>query len=399
VNLLVVSSWWPCPADNGSRVRALELVRELAKRHVVTMLAFGRAGDEQEDWRPLDRLCRTVHVVRAAGHASAIRRLAGWLSPVPRHFVQTDSPVMRRLVRKLWPGHDAAIALQIDAARYVATADLRIPRVFEEVELTVPRERVTRAARTYERVRHGLTWMKHKRFVRRLVEHFDAATVVSQHEKAMLEAIGADARRIRVVPNGVRVDADPIVGQRVNRVIYPGSIRYAANLDAVRYFVREILPQVRRASPSLEFVVTGDTGTIDLREFEMPGVRFTGLLPDVGPLIRESAACVVPLRIGGGTRLKVLQAMALGTPVISTSKGIEGLELQSECHAMVADAADAFARGVLALLNRPDDASRMAGAALALVRDRYDWTASGEALECALEVARDRFARARRDRT
>jgi glycosyltransferase involved in cell wall biosynthesis len=91
--------------------------------------------------------------------------------------------------------------------------------------------------------------------------------------------------------------------------------------------------------------------------------------------------------------------MALGTPVISTSKGIEGLDLQAGCHAMVADAADGFASGVLAVLNRPDEACRMADAARALVRHRYDWTASGEALECALERARDRFNRARRDRT
>ncbi len=118
-----------------------------------------------------------------------------------------------------------------------------------------------------------------------------------------------------------------------------------------------------------------------------PGVRFTGSLPEVDSVIAESAMCVVPLRIGGGTRLKVLQAMALSTPVVSTSKGIEGLAIEPERHVLVADSPDAFAAQVLRLLSDAPLVQGLTREALRLARERYAWPQIGDALERVINEA------------
>jgi glycosyltransferase involved in cell wall biosynthesis len=156
----------------------------------------------------------------------------------------------------------------------------------------------------------------------------------------------------------------------------------------VRYFVRDVLPTVRRTRPDARLVVTGSTDGADLDGLSArDGVEFTGRLPEVDAVVAGSEVCVVPLRIGGGTRLKVLKAMALGTPVVSTARGIEGLEVQDGRHLLVgADAAE-FASRVVALLEEPARGATLAAEARRLVSDVYDWERVGALWEQVIEGA------------
>src|SRR5262249_51624534 len=138
---------------------------------------------------------------------------------------------------------------------------------------------------------------------------------------------------------------------RPGRMIYSGSVTYFANLDAVRYFAQDIFPLIRRARPA-SFVITGSTGDIDVSDLLLDGtVTFTGRVPDAAHLVAHSSVVVVPLRIGGGTRLKILEAMAVGTPVVTTRKGAEGLDVEHGENILIADSPDAFAKAVLRVLD------------------------------------------------
>jgi glycosyltransferase involved in cell wall biosynthesis len=385
MRLLAVSTWLPYPLDNGSRVRAYHLLRHLARQHSVTLLAFGTLT-ESEDTAPLRAFCADVTVVPPSTLAGRRLSARGLLSPVPRYFVQTDSPAMRSLIVRHVPRHDVAIGMQVDAARYLRAA--RIPRIFEEAEVGLILDRYARADSPVKRVRHGLTWWKSRRFVGHLANDFDRTTVVSARERNHLQAIGCDVRRVAIVPNGVEVPRSAMPTRRVPRLVYPGSVQYVANLDAVAYFVREILPLVRKRRADVEFTVTGSTSGVDLGGLDRcNGVVFTGRLPEIDTLIAESAACVVPLRIGGGTRLKVLQAMALGTPVVSTRKGIEGLDQDIERHVLLADRPADYADLILQLLDEPMLGSRLAISARAFVQERYTWGSIGVALDEVIEAA------------
>lgn len=382
MKLLVLSTWWPYPLDNGSRVRAFHLIRDLARRHDVTLVSFGLAQG-REVTAPLEAFCARVEVVPPVLVGAAGLGVRGLLSPTPRHFVQTDNRMMRARVAELATTHDAAVAMQIDVARYLA--ELRsLPRLFDEVEVTVPREQFSRAASLKAKARHGLTWWKFRGYVKSLVTSVERATVVSALEREALAAMGCDANRVDVVPNGVEVTPLPAPGPRARRIIYPGAVTFSANLDAVRFFVHEIFPLIRRDHPDVEFWVTGATDGVAIEDLRLPGVVFTGRLPSVDEAIIGSAAVVVPLRVGGGTRLKILQAMALGTPLVSTRKGAEGLDVDPGRHLLIADEPQPFAAAVHRLLTDQNLGGALRAEAWGLVRAKYDWGVVGAQLEASL---------------
>lgn len=398
MELLVVSTWLPYPPDNGSRIRAYELLRHLARRHSVTLLSFG-APAPPDDLVALRSFCKHVEVVPPTPLRGGRLGMRGLLSPVPRYFVQTESARMGSLVAAHVLRHHAAMALQVNAALYLSRWQA-IPRIFEEVEVGIYRDSPSQETSAAGRGRRRLTRWKSQRFFRGLVNRFDRSTVVSETERDHLVAIGCDRNRIAVVRNGMRAP-DVLLPRAVRawQLVYPGSVTYSANLDAVRHFVREVLPLVRRVRPDVTFVVTGSTEGVEIADLaECEGVTFTGHLPDVDSLVMESAACVVPLHIGGGTRLKVLQAMALGTPVVSTEKGIEGLDVEPERHVLVADGRESFAAQVLRVLSEPVLAEALSTNGHRLVRERYGWDAIGELLESVVYAAVDEHAsRARAD--
>ena len=193
-----------------------------------------------------------------------------------------------------------------------------------------------------------------------------------------------------LIPNGAEVTPPAAVyGQPApGSIIYAGSVTYAPNLEAVEYFIHEILPRVRAAVPGVVFTVTGRTDGVDidgLRDDE--GVRFPGLLDDIRTAIAQSWLSVAPIRSGGGTRLKILESLALGTPVVTTSKGIEGLRLEDGLHVLIADEAPAFAANVVKLLGDPELRRRLGEEGRREVALHYDWDRIGAAFCSVVERA------------
>lgn len=387
MKLLVVSSWFPYPPDNGSRIRAYQLLRQLALRHRVTLVCLD-SPRSPDDLRPLEDLTvglQAIQLPRSTDWHSAVR---GWFSPVPRHYVQTENLDVRALVHASPGRYDAAIAFQPKAGVYVADLAGTMPTVLDEMEVGLMRDLCLQSRSSWRRARYGLTWAKFVRFTRSLLQRFDASTVASSQERDHLLAMGCDVDRVTVVPNGVEVPLTVVPAKREARLIYPGSVTFSANLEAVRYFVRDVWPLVRSECPALSFWVTGATDGVYIDDLRRTGgVTFTGRLPEVDTLIAQSAACVVPLRVGGGTRLKILQAMALSTPVVSTSKGIEGLDVAPDVHVLLGDSPRAMADQVVRVVHDSGLARRIATAAKAVVRERYTWESIGRTFEGVLESA------------
>ena len=388
MRLLVLSSWFPFPPSNGSKLRAFRLLEALATRHSVTLLSFAEPGEEQ-GVPALEAICDKVFTV--PGNPFKPQRPLGSLelfSRVPRSYAQTYSVDMQRLVDTEVVSNDAAVAFQLGGALYLRERG-SIPRVVDELEVGVLREQHLSQPLGLQRLRRGLTWWKYARFVRELIGQFDRATVVSDLERAHLENAGCDVTHVEVVPNGVdRSDLSRANHPKPGRLIYPGSVTYSANLDAVRYFVNEILPKVQATRPDASLQVTGATGNVDVSGLSgKAGVTFTGYVDDAKKLVAHSSACVVPLRIGGGTRLKILESMALGTPVVSTSKGAEGLALTPEEDILIADTPDDFARQTLRLLDDFVLRARLAANARRLVEQTYTWDRIGGQLNDVLTAA------------
>lgn len=217
-----------------------------------------------------------------------------------------------------------------------------------------------------------MTWAKHRRFMSRLLENFMLCTVVSDIERQMLASAVPGYKAIHVVPNSV--DAEPVgrkAGARLaDSLIFTGSLRFAPNHDAMTWFLSEIFPAVRAEVPGVRLTITGDAGLQP--PVTAPNVVLTGQVADVRSLVAASAISLAPIRVGGGTRLKILEAMALRTPVVATTKAVEGLDARNGEHVLIADTPREFAEAVRRLLQDPAAAGEMAERAWRLYHSRYD---------------------------
>jgi glycosyltransferase involved in cell wall biosynthesis len=351
------------------------LLGGLAESYEVDLVALVDEPVATEHVMAARERCARVEVVLKRRFAPRSRRaLAAFVHPLPRSVVATYTPEMRdtvdRLVAEREP--DVVVVSQIHVARYALHLD-GVPRVLDELEPAVLRGNGPDDDDLSWRAR--LTWSKVRRYLRRVVRTFDATTVVSEQERDNVLAIVPGAT-VEVVPNGIDVERNRPVAAAPEQgtMIYPGAPTFDFNREAVRWFADEVLPTVRAARPDARLRVTG---RIDgLAGTSLPrtdGLEYTGYLDDVRPTITASWCTVVPLRRGGGTRLKVLESLALGTPVVSTTKGVEGLDLVAGEEVVVGDSANDVAVAIVELLGDAERRATLAEAGRRAVEQRYDW--------------------------
>jgi len=398
MNILCITAWFPYPPDNGARSRLYHLLRELGGRHCLDLLSFVRLGEEKPDARALGVPCRLLGAVPfRMSSPLRLRALLGLLSPHPRSLLNTYSAAMDALVHQALERrrYDVVLASEIGPGIYTSryVRDVRsVPRVVEDLELSMIWAKVEAQSTALGRWRHRLTWWKHRRYIADLLRRMDGCTVASRQERRMVLGVVPGYRPLEVVPNGVdmaryRGDFGPV---EPDTLVFPGALTYEANFDAMRFFLADIFPRIRAARPGVVLRITGRTEGVDLHRLPLgDGVILTGYLKDVRPTVARSAVCVVPLRVGGGTRLKILEAMALGTPVVSTAKGAEGLEARPGDDILIADEPPAFADAVLRLLDDEALRARLSANGRRLVAEQYGWDRIGQWLDQFLcEVVR-----------
>lgn len=373
--LLFLSRWFPYPPNNGSKLRIFNLLRGLSEEHDVTLLSFADRPGAALDRSGLVPLCREIHVVPWQPYRpDSLQARLAFFNPKPRSVIDTFSPEMEARVEQCVAGGqvDAVIASQIDTAAY-APAFAHLPALFEEVEVGVLYEQFTQAPSLWNRIRYGLTWAKHRRYLSRLLQRFEACTVVSERERTLLQEVAPGIEQVELIPNCINLDDYGHVHTlpEPNTLIFTGSFTYYVNYEAMVWFLERVYPRIRQRVPEVRLVITGDHADLPLPN--APNVTLTGFVDDVHSLIAGSWISLAPIHAGGGTRLKILEAMALRTPVVSTSKGAEGLALQDGKHLLLGDTPQAFADAVIHLLQEPGLRTRLADNALQQVRAHYHW--------------------------
>lgn len=399
MRIVFLSRWLPYPADNGSKIRIFNILKQLSRRNEVSLCSFAEATDEIDRAATgLASICLDLRAVPNRPYRSdSARALAGFFALQPRSMVDSYSPAMAAAIddacRRNRP--ELIVASQVGMIPYA----LRLrdtPAILEELELATYLDATNSARSRGQRLRASSTWLKLKSYLGRVLHRFAACTVASEAERAILRGILPDYSTVKVIPNAV--DLPRYAGNfglpRPNTLIFSGALTYDANFDGLRYFLAEVFPLIRQAIPSVELRVTGRTDGVDLGSLpKLTGVQFTGYLDDVRPIIAQSWVSVVPLRLGGGTRLKILEAMALGTPVVSTSKGVEGLDVVDGESVLIANEPAVFARRVIDLIQSPVLRGSLAACGRRVVATKYDWHAVGPELDSLIaQVGRGRVA-------
>lgn len=400
VRILVLSNWFPYPTDNGARIRTNALLRQLARWHELSLISFTRDGDGGpracEEVGTFCRVLATVPYQRAP--VSRLRSISGLFSTLPRALVTTQTQEMQACIQRALDRYcfDLVMASEIGPGLGVSTylpSIKEMPCVVEDLEPLMIWGQIRAQRTTGGKARCWLTWLKHRQYTIRLLKRVEGCTVPSEPERELVNSLLPTYQRVAIVPNGVDVAryrgdwGSPIS----DTLIFPGALTYAANFEAMAFFLSEVFPLIHGRRPGVRLYITGRTDGVALHRLpRCEGVEFTGYVEDIRPLIAQSWVCVLPILTGGGTRIKALEAMALGTPVVSTSTGIEGLEVRHGEHALVADEPAEFAEVVVQLLGDPALRSRLAANGRELVATHYTWEQSGAALDTFLRQVVER---------
>jgi glycosyltransferase involved in cell wall biosynthesis len=355
-------------------LRIFNLLRGLSEQHLVSLITFTE-HDNQPTPRALSELCQEVRQVPTRFYnANSLRALLGLLSPKPRVLVDRHVQEMEDLVRQAIQtgSFDLAIASQWYMAAYLEK-NHSVPAIFEEVEVGVFRDKVNRSKEPIQRWRHRMTTLKMQSYFRNLVPRFGACTVASSNEQRIVRKMVPGYEPVEIIPNGVMVsDYDGFRMQpEEGTLVFSGSFRYEPNYQAMYWFMDAVYPLIAQKVPDLKVTITGQHDNRPLPHDEH--VWRTGFVRDVRPYVAEAWGSLAPLQVGGGTRLKILEAMALGTPVVATSKGAEGLDAVPGEHLLLADKPEEFAEAVIRLMQDESLRCHLADNAYRLVREMYDW--------------------------
>lgn len=387
MKILFLSRWFPHPPDNGARIRVLSLLRGLARKHRVDLISFVEDPPSPESCEVLrEFLGEVLTVPYRAFQPGKLTALAGFFSPTPRSLLDTYSRAMADAVFRLAvkERYDLVIASELDMAPYARLVS-GARKVLEELEVTKIARRSLDEPHLLRRLRYGLTWWKLSRYLVRLLGEFDGCTVVSELEREVVMRCAPQLKNMAVIPNGVDLSFYQPADEREmepESLIFTGAVSYRVNFEGLEYFAREIYPLILAERPGARLYVTGKTDPAPLEQLNLrEKMVFTGYLADLRPMLRRACVNVVPLLTGGGTRLKILEGWAAGTPIVSTSRGAEGLLFEDGRHLLIADQPGQFARAVLRILSDPALRASLRENGRALVETHYDWNAIVDRLD------------------
>jgi len=406
--ILFLTPQLPYPPQQGTAIRNFNLLAHIARHYTVDLVTFLQPDDELSPDSPLHQLCQSIVTVPSPQRSLYQRLRTTLTSPLPDMALRLESPQMWRRLGELLStrAYDVIQTEGIEMAAYgLAVAGVRLTPGASTIESQRPRPRVVfddhnaeyvlqqrafqtdlRRLRRWAAAAYSLIqWQKLRRYERSVCQNADAVAAVSDVDAAALKRLVPGLQPV-VIPNGV--DLSLYAPDRVqpldlgpSALVFTGKMDFRPNVDAVQWFV-PILARVREVVPEARFFVVGQKPHARLFPLRShPAVEITGWVPDTRPYIAGAAVYVIPLRVGGGTRLKVLEAMALGRAIVSTRLGVEGFDVADGRELRMADTPEDFAQVVIELLHDKEQRDRLGAAARAFVESRYGWEQIVPAME------------------
>jgi glycosyltransferase involved in cell wall biosynthesis len=386
----------PFPPTNGHRVRNSTLLRAMAEEgHAVSLVAFAEPPELRDPQAAHGGTCHTVDLVPApdTGRRSGTRPLARLVAlprPLPYGAVRYRSQAMTGIIA-LHLARTAFDALIVDDIYLSSNVPdhTQVVTLLNKHDLTeVILERYL--AHESNPAKRAYAWLECQK-IRRLSDHVmrKSAGILACSEIDRAEILARlPAARVAIVPNVVPTDLP--TGQCVDdgrTVLFSGSMDFQPNIDGVQFFVSKVLPALHSRVPSVRFVVEGRNPSPSLCRWlaRVPGVEVTGTVPDMRVEVAKATVCVVPLRIGSGTRLKILEAGAMGKAVVSTRLGAEGLEFIDGKEIVLADEPQDLAKAVAELLADANRRAEIGDAACRRVEAEYSLSALRQAVRTALD--------------
>ncbi len=388
MNILVLTPYIPYPPSFGGSVRVYHLIRQLNRRHDVHLLSFREeagAGDP-EGLRPF---CRSITLIPRIVGDKRRQQLMSLFSPRSFqwrfHYSQDMQAALDRLVGE--QGIELILVEFSQMAGYSFPSG--VPVVLDEhnVEYDLLDRMAAREGGSCRKLFNRIEAAKFRR------EELAAArraalTLVTSERDGQLLASRIPGLKTAVITNGVECAhfSRPSGPRHPDSAVFVGATHYFPNEDGVLFFLREVHETIRRKLPAFKLTVVGGNPPSSITAYRSDSIEITGFVKDVRPYMWAASVFIVPLRMGGGTRFKIIEAMAAGVPVVSTRLGAEGIPVTDGRELLLADDPVAFAGAVCKVLSDPALAGSLGRAGVEFVRRRFDWSVIGDKLNAALEM-------------
>ncbi len=384
VKLLFLTPQLPFPPYQGTTLRNFNILKHLAPRHEIHLLSFGAPSELENS--PLREFCARIEIAPPPTRRLWRRAFETFFHPLPDMARRLDSPLLAQKLQTLLNvnRYDVVQIEGIEMAHAWFNQKSKIENqklIFDDhnAEWTLQKTAYETDRQNPKRLHGALySWIQYhklKRFERAVCLQADAVVAVSQPDADALTALDAQIKPV-VIPNGVDCEFyTPSDAARAEwSCVFTGKMDFRPNVDACVWFADEILPALRAEIPRAQVALVGQKPSEQVLALrQRAGVTVTGLVPDTRPYIADAAVFVVPLRMGSGTRLKVLEAMALGKAIVSTSFGVAGIECENGRDVLIADTAPEFARAIANVMRDPERARALGRRARRLAEEKYDW--------------------------
>ena len=398
MNILWLNAGLLLPLDKGGKLRTWHLMRHLAANHDITYLSFADPADTDAHRAGMREVCTRLETVPRSDPPKGTLRFyldAGKYitDPVPYAVAKYHSASYAARVQELL-GARKFDAVVCDFLVPLVNMPDRLPcpaiLFTHNVEAEIWRRHAETAANPVSRRLLARQWRRMLRFERNALARFDLVLAVSEVDGVTFERLYPNALRtpVHVVTTGVdkQYFTPAETPTRRAHVVFTGSMDWLPNEDGMLYFAREIFPRIRQQEPEATLSIIGRSPTPAVRRLgEDPAIEVTGRVDDVRPHVAAGSVYVVPLRIGGGTRLKIFEAMSMGKAVVSTTVGAEGLPVTHGADIFIADDPAGFADAVVRLIRNDRERQELEAAARRLVVEQYDWSAVAHDFEDALD--------------
>ena len=397
MKLLFLANRTPYPPFRGDKLKIYHLAKRLAaKGHELTLLTFAQSAEDFAAREKLETIFKEVHLVSLPAWKSAMNCLAAaWDSKPVQVLYFQDATMRKKLVEVLRANHFDAVHVQhLRMAPYLA-GNKFIPRILDLPDAFSlywqRRKSVDRGF--FQRQFEAMEGARVLRYEPVMKDYELALTCSAEDLEYLQQTHGA--ANLRLLPNGVDLDTfyprDHDYSHN-QTLLFTGNMDYAPNVDAVQYFSEEILPLIRRSYPAVRLVIAGQRPVESVRKLAGEGIEVTGFIEDLAAKYNEASVVVAPLRFGAGTQNKVLEAMAMGIPVVCSNIGFAGLGIAQGEGAFMQVQPDAFAQSVIELLNDEALRRRTGHKGIEVMRQRFGWDAIATRLEDYFSEAISQFA-------
>lgn len=390
---LVIAPFSPYPLVFGGAIRLYHLLKMFAQVSDVTLLAYRSWSEDGDNIGDLRTFCDDVILIDANPvhtQKKSLLQLRSLLSPRTFQYYAHYSPQFQRALDMLVARKrfDCIVTdfSQMAYFSYAATPALKILDL-HNIEHELLQRRADTETQWIKKAALAIEAKKFGRDELRLCQQFDLVFAPSEREQRQLQALIAPTR-VESLPNSINTEyfAYNPSFPTANEITFIGTTHVDANRDGLCYFMAEIFPLIERAVPDVHFTIVGGDPPADIRAFgQRPNVDVTGYVKDVRTYMARAKALVVPLRTGGGTRLKVLEGLSFGVPTVSTSLGSEGISVTDGQDILLADTPEQFAQQVVTLLSNQQLQRRLSAHGRVLVEQEYSWQAVGQRLQMYLE--------------